>query len=584
MTRYFSTILVLSLTLSFPMLGHAALHDNEAFKFWQMIDRQDLSLEEVMHAPASEWQALNNNVSKSHFLDEGYWQASQGTIMWVKIKLPRRINTSRIWLELIPNVGLDGQMAIKENDRWHWQLPVGLQNHKSDFLPATFLTFIIDTPRDHKVAYLKLQTSQIFHFRIQVKTEEQQINSLLKDHLFNGFILGFLLLAMIYNLAIGTSAGEKMYLYYAFYVFCIGLYVGVACGYLRLTFPGWGADAIFSHLTILLAIFSGTLFIRELLDTAMQTPKIDLLLRIQQTALFISIILIGIVSDTFAYALIEFASIIVPAILLLAGYTAYRNKHPLALYFLIAWSLFLICATIWAWMWLGIIPADIKVLRLFLTGCVMEVILLSFVLGYRYSVLKRQTESLTDAKLKYQILSETDFLTGIFNRRGFIQQVDKLMCADRSECVWLSIDIDHFKSFNDQYGHIAGDKLLTAFGDMLSVKVRREDLAAKLIEPTTKSSYRRGVAGRVGGEEFAIFLINCSLPHARLYAERLLRDFERLKIKHTNDMEVGSTISIGAAILSPHDTLETVWKRADKLLYKAKNQGRNKVVQERPIT
>jgi len=540
-----------------------------------------MSLKDIIDTPDKNWTHLKKGVTQTYFLDQDYWKAAQGSTMWIKIKIPRRIDSNRVWLELVPNVGLDGQLAILENDHWRWNMPVGRQNNDNDILPATFLTFIIDNPRDHKIAYLKLQTSQVFHFNIQVKSEELQLNSLLKDHLFNGFILGFLLLAMIYNLAIGISAGEKMYLYYAFYVFCTGLYILVICGYPRLIFPEWGGDSIFSHLTALLAIFGATAFIRELLETANSTPKTDLILRAQQIIIFVSIILIGIVSDTSAYALVESMGVITPIILFLAGISAYRNNHPLAIYFLFSWSLFLLSATIWVWMWLGIIAADLNILRLLLLGCLIEVVLLSFVLGFRYSFLKKQTESLSDAKLKYQILSETDYLTGIFNRRGFIQQVDNLICSDRTRCVWLSIDIDHFKNFNDQYGHISGDKLLTEFGNMLAIKVRREDLAAKLIDPEQKSSYRRGVAGRVGGEEFAVFLINCSLPQARLYAERLLRDFEKIKIKHTNDTEVGTTISIGAALLTPHDTIETVWKRADRLLYNAKKQGRNRVIQEK---
>jgi GGDEF domain-containing protein len=578
MIQQLSLWLVLSLTLLVPTSGQASSELD--FKFWQIIETGDLSLNEIINTPEDKWQALNKGVTNSHFLDKEYWQASQGSTMWIKISIPRRINSNRIWLELVPNFGIDGQLAILEDDRWRWTMPVGKRNNSNDTLTATFLTFVIDNPRDHKIAYLKLQTSQVFHFNIQVKTEDEQLNSILKNQLFNGFILGFLLLAVIYNLAIGISASEKMYLYYAFYVFCTGLYITVICGYPRLLFPEWGGNAIFTHLTGLLGLFSATAFTRVLLNTQNSIPKMDITLRATQTFSFISIILIGVISDTKAYILVESLGIFVPIILLLTGILAYRNKQSLAIYFLVAWSILLLSTSAWVWMWLGIIDANLNILRLFLLGCLFEVIILSFVLGYRYSYLKRQTELLSDAKLRYKILSETDYLTGVYNRRGFINQVEHLISTDRNECVWLSIDIDHFKHFNDQYGHIAGDKLLTEFGNMLSVKVRREDLAAKLIAPDNKSVYRRGVAGRLGGEEFAIFLINCSLPHARLYGERLLRDFQNITIEHSDGTQVGTTISIGAAILKPHETIETAWKRADKLLYNAKKQGRNRVIQE----
>ena len=578
MIQNISLLLILSLALLTSTSSHA--ESELDFKFWQIIETNDLSLQDIVNTPNEDWQALNNNVTKNHFLDDGYWQAPNGSTMWIKISIPRRIKSNRIWLELVPNFGLDGQLATLENDRWRWSMPVGKRNNSNDTLSATFLTFIIDNPRAHRTAYLKLQTAQVFHFKIQVKTEDEQINSIMKDHLFFGCILGFLLLAMIYNLAIGISASEKLYLYYAFYVFCTALYITVICGYPRLIFPVWGGNAIFTNLTGLLAVFSAISFIQELLDTPRSSPKIDLILRITQALTFISIILTGIISDSNAYILVEVLGIVTPFILLFAGISAYQSKQIHAVYFLIAWSIFIVSISSWVWMWLGIIDADLNILRLFLLGCLFEVIILSFVLGYRYSYLKNQTELLSDAKLRYQALSETDYLTGVYNRRGFIKQVEHLITIDRSECIWLSIDIDHFKNFNDQYGHIAGDNLLTEFGNMLSVKVRREDLAAKLIAPDSKSSYRRGVAGRLGGEEFAVFLINCSLPHARLYAERLLRDFQNIKIKHTDGTEVGTTISIGASILQANERIETAWKRADKLLYKAKKQGRNRVIQE----
>jgi diguanylate cyclase (GGDEF)-like protein len=578
MIQHLLFFLVLSLTLFTPSSGQA--NPEFDFKFWQIIETNDLSLNEIIDLPEDRWQALDKGVTKSHFLDKEYWQASQGSTMWIKINIPRRIDSNRIWFELVPNVGLNGQIATLEKDRWRWSMPVGKRNNSNDALSATFLTFLIDNPRDHKTAYLKLQTAQVFHFNIQVKTEDELINSLMKNHLFNGFILGFLLLAVIYNLAIGITASERMYLYYAFYVFCTGLYISVICGYPRLMFPEWGGDAIFTNLTALLSIFSVTVFIRELLDTPISTPKTDIILRILQTFSFFSIILIGIISDNSGYILVEALGVITPILLLVTGIFAYRNKQPNATYFLIAWSIFIFSITTWVWMWLGVIEANLNILRILLLGCLFEIIVLSFVPGYRYSYLKKQTELLSDAKQRYQILSETDYLTGVFNRRGFLKKVENLINEDRQECVWLSIDIDHFKNFNDQYGHIAGDQLLAEFGNMLSIKVRREDLAAKLIAPDSKSTYRRGVTGRLGGEEFAIFLINCSLPHARLYSERLLRDFQNLTINHSDDTQIGTTISIGASILKPHELVESAWKRADKLLYKAKKQGRNRVILE----
>ena len=229
-------------------------------------------------------------------------------------------------------------------------------------------------------------------------------------------------------------------------------------------------------------------------------------------------------------------------------------------------------------MWLGIIPPELWVLNLLKAGSMIEITLLSLVLGYRYSYLKKQTESLSEAKTRFKTLSETDELTGVLNRRGFLKHVEQLMRRGNRDLVWLALDIDHFKQFNDTYGHLAGDQLLNAFGNLLSTKGRREDLAARLISADNEQPYRRGVAGRMGGEEFAVLLVDCSLPRARLYAERLLREFEKLTVSSMDGEKVGTTLSIGGTQIKHEDNIETAWSRADRWLYEAKEKGRNQVV------
>jgi len=101
-----------------------------------------------------------------------------------------------------------------------------------------------------------------------------------------------------------------------------------------------------------------------------------------------------------------------------------------------------------------------------------------------------------------------------------------------------------------------------------------------LISNVNGSSYRRGLVGRIGGEEFALLLVDCNLPQARLYAERLLNDFKQLKVSNRNREFVGTTISIGATVIRSTDSIESIWQRADNLLYEAKEKNRDQVVIE----
>lgn len=544
----------------------------------RFFDRDNRELNQILNLPESAWQSLPDHINRSVITDADYWEGARGAITWLRIHVPQRQSGIKLWLELVPNVGLDGQLAEKRNGSWHWRMPEGREPEHARGSPVNFLTFSLSSTPDPHTYYLKLNTSQVFHFGVNVRSDREQMWYILSDNLFNGVMFGLLALAIFYNLAIGLSAGERMYLYYAFYVFCNAGYLAVVSGYSRLVFPDWGGDGNLSNTMVLMAIFSANVFLREFLNTEKTIPRFDSVLKIQQWALLLAALFIGFISDFAAYLTAEILGLLGPFILLLAGIAGLRAGHPLARYFLIAWTLFLLCAGVWGWMWLGIIPPELWVLNLLKAGSMIEITLLSLVLGYRYSYLKKQTESLSEAKTRFKTLSETDELTGVLNRRGFLKHVEQLMRRGNRDLVWLALDIDHFKQFNDTYGHLAGDQLLNAFGNLLSTKGRREDLAARLISADNEQPYRRGVAGRMGGEEFAVLLVDCSLPRARLYAERLLREFEKLTVSSMDGEKVGTTLSIGGTQIKHEDNIETAWSRADRWLYEAKEKGRNQVV------
>jgi len=551
----------------------AELRPDQNFKYWQLIDSEAISLNDLTNNPLSEWTPIPNGITDFNFLESQYWQATQGDTLWIRIELPRRIDSSRLWIELLPNVGLNGQLATFEKDHWKWNLPIGRQSSEHEQLPATFLTFVIDEPRKHKVVYLKLKTSQVFHFSINIKTNDSYLNYIVASHLFNGFIFGLFILAIIYNLAIGVSAGEKVYLYYAFYAFSISAYLLAMTGYPRLAFPEWGGDGSFSNLASLLGVFAVTLFVREFLDTPKTTPRIDYLLRIQQVIVFCCIFLVGFVSEVLAFSFSVILGVIAPIIALIAGLSAWRNGHPLARYFLIAWGMFIVGCLVWAWMWLGFIDPNIFTFRFFLISTVMEVMLLSLVLGYRYSELKVQTETLSADKSKFKKLTEFDSLTGTYNRIGFISHATKILNTTNENLVWLTINIDEFKSFNSTHGHILSDQLLKEFGQSLKVKVSRDNLAAKLREKDNSIAPKRGLVGRTSGGEFCILLSNNTLPKARLYAERVMRDFESIKITDKYGNEIRSTVSIGIIQILSKEDINSIFIRSSELLSDAKLKG-----------
>jgi two-component system cell cycle response regulator len=164
--------------------------------------------------------------------------------------------------------------------------------------------------------------------------------------------------------------------------------------------------------------------------------------------------------------------------------------------------------------------------------------------------------------------STRDSLTGIFNRRYFVQKiVADLSFARRHKIPFslLLLDIDHFKNVNDTHGHLVGDKVLVAVTQAITETIRTEDLLA-----------------RYGGEEFAIIAQGTDLAGGRALAERIRQRVAETQVLASDDAnsDVRVTVSLGVAAVPPGFATnpETLVSKADKNLYEAKETGRNRTV------
>ncbi|MFW2543346.1 diguanylate cyclase [Primorskyibacter sp. 2E107] len=161
-------------------------------------------------------------------------------------------------------------------------------------------------------------------------------------------------------------------------------------------------------------------------------------------------------------------------------------------------------------------------------------------------------------------LSQTDMLTGAANRRAFIERAADMYWAFRNGGApfsLLMIDLDHFKSVNDTYGHAAGDAVLANLAAQFRSAIRKTDLLARL-----------------GGEEFAVLLGNSDAAEARKVAERI-RTVAEQQIVAYGDESLRVTLSIGITEITGRDSsIDRLMTRADEALYKAKKAGRNCVV------
>jgi len=191
-------------------------------------------------------------------------------------------------------------------------------------------------------------------------------------------------------------------------------------------------------------------------------------------------------------------------------------------------------------------------------------------LGDRGRTLRLQLDETTESfdVLRKQFVqarkeSLVDFLTGIPNRRYFDGTLTAMVhgVADGGWSILL-LDIDHFKDFNDRFGHLTGDRVL--------------QLVAKTIQKNIKG---KDIACRFGGEEFVVILPETLLDGALSVAENIRKSFSKKSLRAVADRrDLGVlTVSIGAACFRPGESVESLLQRADGALYDAKNGGRNRV-------
>lgn len=188
---------------------------------------------------------------------------------------------------------------------------------------------------------------------------------------------------------------------------------------------------------------------------------------------------------------------------------------------------------------------------------------------FRHQELLARTKThveLKRAKEKLLRMAITDELTGLVNRRYFMGRLlHEYERTKRYESVFtvLMIDLDYFKKINDTYGHQAGDTVLRTISDSMKLSLRLSD-----------------IIGRIGGEEFAVILPETDINAALIIGDRLRKRIEALEIPHKNS-KLKITISIGASSSSKDDlSIDDVLQRSDAALYRAKDNGRNRIYSE----
>lgn len=396
------------------------------------------------------------------------------------------------------------------------------------------------------------------------------------------FLIGSLLSLALYNLMIFFYTKDISYLYYVLYSISLITWQTSMSGIYPFNSFLNTQSYYFIGASIPLLIAFLSLFTSSLLDTKAYSKRCYYIL--QAIAYFyIALAVWSIFDFRPAITIMNATASFVLPFLLYTGYRSYKAGNKIALFYLFAQSAFLSMATFFSLSSFGLLEYNYLSRHGIMIGSFIEMILFSLALAYRIKLLeeeklgiiqkakddleirvKERTIELEKSKKQLEVLANKDCLSDLYNRRPLFQisnKLIKLAKRDHTDVSVLLFDIDKFKSINDTYGHKMGDEVIKAFAKLLKKDRRTSDVVA-----------------RIGGEEFVILQPSTKLEDAYKVAEEIRAEAEKLQIKN-KDIIINFTVSCGVASLKPEDEkLDELMIRADKRLYEAKRNGRNKVV------
>ncbi|PVY77502.1 diguanylate cyclase [Tamilnaduibacter salinus] len=449
--------------------------------------------------------------------------------------------------------------------------------------------------------YMRVQTSSSLQLPIRLWRPEALIGHDFERATAFALFYGAMLIMAIYNLLIFLAVRDASYLYYVFYVLSM---VALVAGIHGVTFKYfWPGSTGLNDVSLILAlsgmVFFPSLFTRHFLKMPQDRPRMAKML----VGLAALAVLTAIGSFFLPYRELMVTTIMLAgsAIVLnfASGIVRWWDGFHAARYYNLAWTFMLGGGLIMLLNKIGVAPRNWFTENAGQIGTSAEVLLLSFALANRMSYERRKreeaqrqsaqaqqelldaqvamnrdldckvrerTEALEEANAKLQEISITDGLTGLRNRRYFDQTFEmeyRRAYREKYPLAVLMIDIDHFKPLNDEHGHPFGDHCLRQVASVIRDCIRRPpDLAA-----------------RYGGEEFVVLLPNTDRPGGVSVAEAIRRAVADSPVRDA-EQSVSLTVSIGVAAEIPADVRETheaLLNEADRCLYEAKNDGRNRV-------
>lgn len=492
------------------------------------------------------------------------------SVYWVRFSLPPGQNSKdlRILQLANPNFSkIDLYIPLQtgtESRQWtERQLGRARDYAENEIWHPDWAVFIPPQYAAGQYIYLRLQTASVLRLPVQVWEANSFFNHAAEKNMIYGIFFGILLAMLLYNGFIALMLRDRAYIFYVLYILFMFFYQIDTHGYFRLyvQIPYTVYTAGFWCFLGLTFIFA-TLFTGSFLQVKRQEK-----LWFYPLGLMIVLALFQGAAGVAGRPLLanqmgHLLGVLEPVIFMsLAIYRLFQGFRE-AMYYLIAWGT--LAAGILIWIFL---PDRIVAAHILMASTAAESVLLALALSERFKILRLREISLSKNMYYYRGLSLKDELTGLYNRRYLKRLLEENLSRDvPSQMAVLMMDIDYFKKYNDRYGHLQGDEVLRRFGEILTELLQNKEQ----------------LGFRFGGEEFVVLLMRRDAVQGVQFAENFRKKLaDAVFYPEGNPVQV--TASIGVAQWEPGDTEEQLLERADKALYEAKEQGRNRVVRaERP--
>ncbi len=397
-----------------------------------------------------------------------------------------------------------------------------------------------------QVVYLRVATASNLNLELslwppaQFQRHEQLVG------LFYGLLFGGVAVTVLYLVFAAQLAREPNALLLAAYLTSYGLYLAFLNGFPGLWLPNALVGYINSlHLASIGLLFGfGAMFYRRYLLLAAHNRRADRLVGVLQWLAF-AVIASPVLPASLLATILALVTGIGPLFTISFAFYLWYRRRPHAAVFALGWTIAHLGSMLGTLRVSGYLPNSDLLLHLPAVGCAVAFACFTGSIAHRLSV--------------ERVYAYTDFLTGLANRRLFSIQGE--MEYDRARryghpLSLVLLDVDHFKQVNDTWGHAFGDRVLRRLAEHCQSESRTSDLVVRL-----------------GGEEFAILLVETPINEASKIAERL-------RLAQMKDALEGReiTVSLGISELLPDDRgIEDMLQRADAAMYRAKEAGRNRI-------